>query len=281
MLAQIPGVTVMVYQTDQLFNMYRLKSQLSPADDGYLGQLAPRKLLLQVKIAPERNVYGFTVDGQKKIIPKKNMAENPVNGKLYELKINTRVNDDKTCCCAPYPHNNLRLAEQLDTTPQHQLRMTGAVQIWEIAVISQHGDFFLTVQPTRRAVCFRYQEIRLYPSFIETWPQMNEYLVSLLPRDVTPADISFFQEDPQVMHRGRSDEGTVKWYNEAWGVGCLLTDNGAVRVHWSEIETKKHPQRAYLKAGEVVHFKNIRPLPQAGRGSAFDREAVGVTTPVR
>lgn len=254
-------VQVSVFQNDK---------RIQVADDGYLGRLGEDSLLLQVDISPDFPVHGFTVDGNKDLVPKKNMLEEPTAGKRYQLKIPVQKGD-RGGYYTTYPANNLRLVEQLADHPD--FAVTAAVRIWEIAVISQNGEFFCTTQPTYEAECFlRDGGSYTYPRF-DKWPQLDECLVSLLPAGVTPNHISAYQPDEELDRNGLgNNDGVVQWFNFAQGLGALLVKEGTARVHWSQVP--RRPRRAYLEKGEKVCFKQLRlPKQTKARGTQFAKEA--------
>lgn len=258
---QIPGVTVRV-----IHRGYD-GTEIPVADDGYLGRLTTHALELHIRVEQGYRIDAFLVDGNKNVVAKKNLIEQPGSNKLYELTIPVHQKGTQSGFYVTYPTNNLRLAEQKET---------GTVQLWEIAVISQNGDFFLTIQPTYRVECYRHGNIIVYPYF-EKWLQMNDYLVSLLPSTVQPGPLDDYKVEPPLSTNGYTDnEAIVQWFNDAQGLGALVTNKGVARVHWGQVP--KRGRRAYLRPGEKVRFQELKPPTQTtARSTRFKWEATGVT----
>lgn len=257
-MSSIAGVTVAVFQNEK---------KVPVANDGYLGKLSTKPLVLQVTIAPERHdVHGFTVDGTKNVVPKKDVADDPTAGKIYQLKIPVQA-IGTSGAYTTYPTNNLRLVEGAEV---------GTANIWELAVVSQNNDFFLTQQLTYQADCYVQKGQATYPRF-ENWPQLNEFLVPLLSPNLVLEPIEAYQADEMLPTSGLGNfDGIVQWFNDAQGLGALVTKNGVARIHWSQLP--KRPRRAYVRGGEKVRFQQLRlPKQTKERPTGFKKEAVGVT----
>jgi len=86
-------------------------------------------------------IYAFNVDGQKNVTLMKNRST--VGSRRYYRLCITIINEG----ISPYtkhPSNNLRLLEFDNKT-------SGLFRIWEAAVVSQHGEFYLSMQITYQA----------------------------------------------------------------------------------------------------------------------------------
>lgn len=268
-MQQINGVQISVLSND---GKLRLLSA-----DGLIGH-PDATFYLQARVAPNCHLYGFTVDGAKKVVNKKNVLAEPNSGKLYELKVSVYKND-RGQPYTVYPNNNLRLVEQLGRDGTAQFDANGRVRIWEIGLVAQRGLLFLTVQPTYEAECHQDRHgTRLYPYFAH-WPQLNRYLVSLLPTSVVPSPLCNYEPEPESGHNGLElNEGLVAWYNDAHGLGCIVTRQGNAKVHWSEIRTRRaHTSRVFLLDGEKVNFSSLQsPRKTSTRPTGFKLEAIGV-----
>lgn len=265
-MGAIPEVTVEVVFDGEM---------LTPDSDGYLGLLCPdAEFVVKIGVGPGTWIHGFMVDGKKNVKPAKNHVQNLESGKLYRFKVPFRQGETTGEYSTVYPDNNLRLAQfRVD---QPDFLETGAVQLWEVAVVTQHGKLFLTEQATYHVACYedRGQTV-VYPQF-GNWPQVNDYLVPLLPPGLTLRRLSSFQPNGHQADTPRNlgdKEGVVQWFNLAQGIGALSTRQGGVLVHWRQVLPR--PRRAYLEQGEPVRFTALRK-PSSSR-TTFKLEAVGVT----
>jgi cold shock CspA family protein len=264
---KITGVTVSVL--DEQGN------PINVAVDGYLGRLDGKRVVLQAVIDdPNRRTYAFLRDCKYKIAKKR--AIDFDGGWKHRLIVSIQQND-KGVHYTLHPANNLRLAE---FSMDNDFYNTGAVTLWSIAVISQKGEFFLTIQRGNESRCHKDGGGNItYPDFEEEWPELNEYLLGLLPYSVNPvAHVNDYTIDEEIPVTGMADdEGIVQWYDEAQGVGSIATNKGDAKVHWSQIE--RRPRRAFLAPEERVRFSGLRKPKNThvGRETTFGIEAVGVT----
>lgn len=268
----IPGVQISVFANND--------KPLAVASDGFISCSDEAGLLLQVSLDPNRHLFAFTVDGTKNVIPKKQEEglPNQTNQRLYQLRVSVAKNE-RGQPYTRYPDNNLRLVEQLGRDTTCRFDADGRVRIWEIAIVAQRGSLFLTLQPTYEVECYRDKRGACFYPFFSHWPQLNKYLVSLLPASVMPAPVDTYTPELLPNLNGLGDnEGLVAWFNEAQGLGCLQTKKGNARVHWSQILARRpHHRRAFLQAGEKIYFDRLQP-PQkiSARPTAFKLEAIGV-----
>ncbi|MDP3997970.1 MAG: hypothetical protein U1C49_02870 [Candidatus Andersenbacteria bacterium] len=261
-----------------VFNVLRDGKELLIQEDGYLGRLEPGKITVRIEAEPPYIVDGFVVDGSKNVIPKKNLAADPEAGKIYQFKVEVKQNDDGVCFTR-FPANHMRLAKPYARSTLGWFDVDYFVRIWEIAVISQAGEFFLTVQQTYEAEAFRDSRgAKVYPQF-DGWPQMNDWLVSLCPDNFFLPPINDYQPDEvEPLDRLAENEAVVDWFNFAQGLGCLkLSDGRAARVHWCQLIDRR-PVRAFLLPGEHVHFDRLAaPVQTQVRSTRFEWEANGVS----
>jgi hypothetical protein len=246
---------------------------LSVDADGYLGMLAPGLALLETHILPDLDVYGFEVNGKKNVMLKKDWAPSmmpPNKGKVYQTKVQV-VRDMKGFCCTKYPDNHMRLLE---------LIKGGKFRVWEIALVSQHGHFFLTTQRVYEASCYRNGQQIVCPYFEgepHKWPQLVQLLRQLLiERMVELKPISEHLPDPKPSADGLFlGTGRVLWWNFAQGLGAIITPEGVARVHWSNVVPRG--RLAFLTRGEIVRYRSLRTLvPTRFHQPTLDKEAIGV-----
>jgi len=250
----LEGVSVSVAHNGQ---------DLAIGERGYLGRLPIGKALLDVLLAQPKNIHGFTVDGRKNIVPKKNLADEGKQEKHYQLNVRIEQLESGTCITR-YPWNHMRLLVVEESC---------MVQIWEIALISQNGNFFLTTQQTHRVRCYEKDGKIVCPRL--KWPQMDEFLNNL-PRGQFGSlmPMAEYQPDPEEPTSDRLEpgQGFVVWSNFAGGTSAIITKKDAARVHWSQIRGR-HPL-AFLRGGEIVTFTSlIKPEGD----TSFENEALGVT----
>lgn len=249
--------------------------ELTVEDDGYIGNIPSGiQVFVQVEVKPGADIYGFDVDGTKNVKLKKDWApyflEN-CDGRLYSMQVHTKRSEDGFACTW-YPQNHMRLLE-LD-------RSTGGFKIWEIALISQGGDFFLTTQQTYEARCFRKEDKVVCPRF-EAWTQLVAFLGELFAENAENlAPVSEYEPERELnAEQFLPSQGRVLWWNSAQGVGAIITPEGAARVHWTQVSGR--PRLSYLVKGEVVKYEELVAPRQTNpnRQTRFQKE-VRVVTPL-
>ncbi len=244
---------------------------LEVQDDGYLGKLVPGQALIEVYVLPGCNIYGFTVDGKKNVVPKKDwalLARPPKEGKHYKARVQIKTSLEGVYH-TEYSDNNLRLLE---------LNSDGNVRIWEIALISQGGDFFVTIQQTYTVCCYSDGQKVVCPRFDEKWPSIVKLLGKLLGDKVKGlAPVKEYQPEPEpTVDDLAPNTARVLWFNLArGGIGAITTPEGEARVYWKQV-TKRN-RLAFLVPGEVVRYESLgTPFQTRARPTAFKKQAVGV-----
>jgi cold shock CspA family protein len=238
--------------------------------DGYLGKLTSGKALIEVYIQPGYDLYGLEVDGKGNVILKKDwgpLQKPPLEGKYYKKTVSI-MKDVKGRYCTKYPNNNMRLLE---------LRKNGELRIWQIALISQGGLFFLTVQQQYKMRCYREGGKVVCPPQPREWPQLVELLNRLLVDKITElSPITEYQPEPIPKANGLIPGiGRVLWWNFAMGLGAIDTREGQASVHWSKVAPRG--RLAYLIPGELVKYRSLRPrTPKLPHKTSFRKEAIGV-----
>ncbi len=236
--------------------VYYNGQRLLPKRDGYLGQLAPGRLTL-VATTSDNNTYPFVVNGPKEIT-----LLNSDEAPHYQIKMTIASTQDGVCH-TKYPANNLRLL---------RIGLSGKIQIWEIAAISQHGEFFLTAQCTYQTRCYRDNGRIRCPKFEEgpkKWPQLQELLGELLAPEIAQLPQISKYRPAKLAPNGLGltpNTGRVLWYNAAQGLGAILTPSGVARVHWTQIVQRG--RRRYLRKGKLISYSSLVSLliPKAQPG---------------
>lgn len=273
MIEKIKGVSIEIFFDGQ---------PLGVEEDGYAGKLkAGGRATIKVVISPERDdVYGFIVQGrQKEVVEKSNKAAEmrlPQEGKIYTLKIPVEESRSDYGIAHTYSNTNNMQLTQLDAD--------GSFQMWKIALISQAGDFFLTVQKTYNGRCYRDGDRVVCPMFDtrfgarKNWLSMIEFLAKLLAGKIENLDpITEYKPEPEVTADGlEKNTGQVLFWNFASQNGAIITSEGeVVSAYWKEVPAR--PRLRYLIPGEVVKFDSLGSHPQKfERPSEFKKRAVGI-----
>ncbi len=295
---KIPGVTLEVFKQNR---------QLVPESDGYVGQLYSGQATILAVIDQDADVtvgifrqgndhyqklWNWLVDPAQIPAPTVQAQQqkrqeflgdrNFVDGSsVYGVKIPLRVwnHNGHPVNTVHYPENMLALAQYKRDAGQ----LTGRVHVWEVALVSQNGEFFLTVHrhyniPACRSVstgriCFpRLQKHRL----------LERILVDNAPSDIplVPAEDIVPVERAQVQNLGRYEGIVENWYAPR-NMGCIVTAQGSARVHWSNVPPR--PRLRFLKEGERVKFAELRVPPENPktewrkvRKARFKLEACGI-----
>jgi cold shock CspA family protein len=266
---RIDGITISLRQNEER----------KPVDaDGYVGILTTGTALIEVHIEPNVRICGLNIDGRKNVVLKKNLApltKPPSEGKFYQTKTQV-VMDIEGIRCTKYPDNYMGLLE---------LTEEGQLKFWEIALVSQLGYFFLTVQQIYRTDCYHDGERIVCPFFEgkpHKWPQLVQLSVQLLTEMQNKLKpISEYRSEPEpAVYDLDPNKGRVLWWNRAQGLGAIVTSEGEARVHWKGIkQTRLRSRLAFLTAGEIVQYQSLRPTPIPPfkeRRTSFKWEAVDV-----
>ncbi|MBI1957084.1 MAG: cold shock domain-containing protein [Candidatus Niyogibacteria bacterium] len=244
--------------------------------DGYLGHLQEQRAIIEVRVE-SLDIIGMDVDHQNNVRAKKNWSEG-IGIKIYRQKVPFGTSKNGWLY-APHPGNKLQLLE---------VDERGRLVRWEVALVSQNGEFFLTTQKARDMACGWDGDAFLCGALEKSWPQLYDFVVDFLSgRYDLFARLPDIQEyldavgkESELPDASRfifiSHTGYVLWYNLANGLGAILTADGEARVHWTQIAPRE--RFAYLEKGEMVSFQGLRKPDTGGsRSTSFKHEAVGVT----
>ncbi len=289
-LLRIPGVSLEVYKE---------RHQLIPEDDGYLGQLWSGSAVVMAVIDPNaRHMVGIFRDGCDHYIKQKDWLNNPTTEsqqrchelylagrkfaegtKVYGIKTPLRVDENQSINTVHYPENMLMLA-QFGHNSSGQL--TGEAVIWKIALVSQGGAFFVTTQEAYKVRAYANDKGKTcFPRF-GGHKQLESLLVATAPESLPCLPLPSFVPDQKIEMNGlKSNEGVVERWYDARNMGCIITSQGAARVHWSEVPER--PRRRFLVEGERVQFADLRQPPKnlptqwrKARKARFKLQAHGV-----
>jgi len=235
---------------------------------GHVGYLeAGQSALLEILFSSDREIWPVRVDGQKNIVPARNDSEME-DVVLCRTAINIKESQSGVAH-TQYPDNHVRLLRRVDA---------GVVELWEVALVSQDGSFWVTAQKTYSiAVGLDENEEFYCPQFEERWPQLVSFLSELLAGEELPALANSAADAAADTSDLGPNKGTVLWWNSAQQMGVIATMKGNARVHWSQI-VAQNGSRRFLVAGQRVVFHHLRrPKTNPGsRPTGFKKEAIGV-----
>lgn len=242
--------------------------------NGYIGEVMSECVLsLRALVAPEKKdrVFGLNVDGRKNVVLKKNLNPDHDGPAIYQAGIQVKYNGE--VFHTEYPNNHLRLLT---------LGEAGNVQIWEIAIISQNGQFFVTRQKTWDTWCYHDDDRLACPLFegLKGWPQMVAVLGNLFAEKLgeLPPISEKKKEDPNRNDAKvfAENHGFVIWFNLAQMLGVIKTTEGPARAHWTNI-VRNNGGPAHLKQGELVSYDWLRPpVMTKGRETSMKFDAIGI-----
>lgn len=295
----IPGVRLEVYKQQRL---------LTPEVDGYVGRLfSGFAVILAVVDASVQKTICIFRDGQDQYVLQKDLMTIPplrygrfppkpaqqflmnllagrsfeLSTQVYGLRIPLQVDEDRSVNRVSYPENMLMLA-QYCCGDRSNLTDPDRVRVWKVALVSQLGEFFLTVKEAYNVTVFqRGESVLQIPRFAEH-RQLEQLLLANAPENFR----SCSSHDDQVLGNQTvkglaSNEGVVERWYDARNMGCILTARGPARVHWSEVPSR--PRRRFLVEGERVRIGTLgapRLNPRTDwrkmRKSRFKLQAYGV-----
>jgi cold shock CspA family protein len=251
--------------------------ELRPEEDGYLGRekigLGQFEFRCLIQKREELMPFCFNVDGKKNINLMKDRSED--NSIVIFSKKIPIIRNNFNILITRYPENNLRIL-----IPEKD----GKFEIWEAAIVSQDGLFFLTTQMTYEAKCFKGEggEV-ICPRFErETkWPQLME-IVKPIFEGVELSPISEYIAPSPLKAEGLAkNQGRVVWWSLSQGLGAILLDKEGIlaRVHWRGIQPNpKGGRLRALKSGQRVSYqKAVFLTPTGAKPTSFPLEVKGVT----
>jgi len=257
---EINGVQVFLVDHDQ---------RIEVGHDAYLGELTPGKVKLQVVTNRDKDVRVYHVDGQKNIISSRQKG-----GRTY-VTVVPIINEEDKSPFTRYQDNNMRLLE-LDS-------VIGKFRTWEIALVSQDGHFFATIQQIYEAQVFQAGNYPVCPFFMDkdhNWPQMVDFVTKIFFDKVdklSPISEYMPPTQPQISDLANfGNLGFVLWWNCSMGMGVIQTAQGSARVYWSQVE--RNNALLFLKKNEAVTYEELRDVSNGNgqRKTAFKKEAINV-----
>ena len=280
----IPGVTLEVYKQDRL---------LTPESDGYVGKLYSGFATILAVINPDADkTIGFFRDGQDHYSQQKdwlmdpNLCPTPImkekqakrreflvgrsfdtDAKAYGVKIPLHVyhHGGQPVNMVNYPENTLSLAQYV----RQNKGLTSRVHVWEVALVSQYGEFFLTVHRHYNiAACKSIRGHRYFPRLTRGHPLLERLLLDNAPEGlplIPGEDLVPIERNQPDKSLGRYEGIVESWYTPR-NMGSITTCQGSARVHWTDVPAR--PRLRYLQEGERVKFSDLR-VPPKNPGTDF------------
>lgn len=216
----------------------------------YLPELAAleKQVLISVHVLPDCNIFGFSVDGKKNIIPKKNHSTQRAKGvKVYRKIIPIhRKNEIFTL----YNENNLRLLE---------IGTGGYFAVYETAIVFQKDLGFLTTQRVYEDFVFKSGKELFCPEVDGKWPQLITFMKSIYMQSGIDDLPCFSGYNPFVKKADNINlddgVGIVKWFNVARGFGVISTNKGDTFFHYKDVDSSR--LLVCPTAGEEVLFEEL------------------------
>lgn len=229
---------------------------IKPQEEGFLGSRLPGKQAgIEVTLDPDCAFHPFTVDREKNVHLLNGIAL-PGGKRQYDIKVPFAVTS-QGIKYTQYQSNNLRLLNILEKNKGEKTR----VVVWEIAIISQGGDFFLTCQRIYRDFLYNDGGNISCPQ-LANWTSLMEWIGQLVKVNKLP-----LREELRDYHQEniRQDispgQGIVKYFNLANGVGEIWIHKGQlpvpVVVHQSQIIGKPGVHLRCLRTGDLVRYSSL------------------------
>lgn len=303
-LPKIPGVSVEVFKQDR---------RLAPEEDGYVGELFSGHAALVAVVDPKASpTFGFLRKGddtytktwdwlvpaeqipvprvqeqqrtrQALLVGRSFDADTQIYGTRIELR--TFKHGNRAFNVVNYPDNTIGLIQYV----RDPSGLTGRVHVWEAALVSQYGHFFVTVhQHYNIPACRSLADGRIcFPRLRSGHRQLESLIIKNSPgvlplisaKDVVP------QESTQIEGLGRSEGVVDRWYAPR-NMGSIFTNKGKARVHFSDVPAR--PRLRYLVEGERVKFAELRVPPlnpetewRKVRKTQFGLQVYGIEFPER
>lgn len=285
----IPGIELAVFKEER---------KLPVGTHGQLGQMSSGHIILDATIPVGSRFSGFIRHGNDTYIaqrdwanlpeyPKKSFQQEmkkvvaarslPAGTKVYGVKMPLEVSDDGQENFTSYPNNMLCLAELVMDSG----KLTNLVNVWKVAVVSQHGEFFLTVQKAYDGlVCVRADDGDVWFPRLAKHESLNDLLVGLMPEDAPFLSSADYVEPEEDLPNGLGqNEGIVTSFYEARGIGTIVTyvddQRVNVRVWWGDAPIRNG--RKFLVPGERVAYDRLEAPFQSKRETSLGRQARGIS----
>jgi len=263
MFDQIPGVMTTLKISGR---------SVEVPENGWVGELrCRRKVVLEINVRPDTPIFGINIwerKGKKIVSLRKNLAEviSPGwEGKFYERWIPVKFDNEETH--TEYLTNHQDLIGLVKESP-------GLFFVWEIALVSQKGSFFLTTQKVFGGRCYRDgDKMVAHPYFSNDehdWSQLLDFVGNLFKDQIQEfLPIEAHKPGPPLSGDDlKSRKGRVIWWNFAEGKGMIQIKQGLARVDWPEVKPRNN--FSYLLPDELVSYALVKN-PCDGNGESIGR----------
>lgn len=270
---QIPGVSLDVYKQNRL---------IRPESDGYVGQFFSGFASVLAVIDPCADSSVLTIgvfrDGQDHYVLQKDWLNNPrteaqqqahkmylasrsfaPETKVYGVKVPLRVSERNVQNTVHYPENMLMLAQYYHAG--HTNSSPGYVLVWKIALVSQNGEFFLTVQEAYDVMICQTEGSKRKIPRLQGHRQLEQLILANAPENFRAytSGLDKMPDSPLVNELGKNEGVVERWY-AARNMGCIITTEGPARVHWSDVPPR--PRLRYLVPDERVNIADLSVPPK-------------------
>ena len=250
----IPGVTVELAYDDGQPLLYL-------ATNGYIGDHLRDGDVTRLKatLKVEGLYYmGVKIDETTNLVTRLEDKSTATGQVIYEQELEV-YSDRKGVAHTRIDNNSIRI---VGVSP------TGECVLWNIAVVSQEGLFFLVFQTMANDLAFREGDGVSIPGFQVTpkWVCLGQFLEDLLSdpevlSQLTLKDVTEYRPAPAVSFV----DGRVKWYSLRQQRGAIQTPKGDAVVRWGTVPKRDDGLR-YLVPGEVVSDYSLRSIASQGKG---------------
>jgi len=264
-MAEDVDIKVMMWQEGTEVEFGEGGKIVSPVKEG--------PLKLDVSLYTEGYV-AFIVDGAKNITVCRNVSEEPSQSRhILSVPVKRRQGDLSTA----YPQNHLKVLQVVD-------ERRGLFAVIEIAIVSQRGHHWGTVQETWRTRFHCAADGHLHEPQFPDWSQGQEFFRDYMPNVTDPCKEEW-KELEVDMDGVTAQTGRVIWFNQAQQMGAIRLagqyEDGrdrVIRVHWRELGVAESGDRNYLEVEQLVNVWGLKkPHMREGRTTVFREEASGVT----
>lgn len=253
------------------------RTYLDPGDNNFLGNNFQPGDQLRIELIPRGNFFVVKEDRDKNLgVIKGRNTEEGENIYVKGVHIHsTRTGQPST----KWPGNHAKII-YLDRNDKNGYEF----RLWEVGIVTQCREnvssFFLTEQLVYQSQMFRDEHGRItMPGFtnFKDWPQIQDHVDLMIEPSSLPV-ISGVNIKPERSIKLRNGTGQVIWYSLAYQVGAIMTAEGPVRCHWSEINSDDRFR--FLKEGQKVKFNKLVEAVNSYRWpriTNFKFDAVGIT----
>jgi len=277
---QIPGGEIRILRNDK---------QVSFDEEGFLGRFSEGKLTLSILTNPvfeDVRIAGLVVN------------EKPGEPLTVAVNIGIKGEDDKELHSRPVgivyshhygcavTHSNRNYLSFLELKPASR---GGGLVLWEVAIVSQKGNFFVTVQDKYRASVFLHDGRVTCPE-MSRWPELVS-VIDTLYRETGDAGYAGIQhlasaediaeqshrEELRLLNRKQIKKGEAKvvFWDERKVFGVLQAPDREARFSIGQAVPRPGQRRVHFDPGETVFVKSYQRNKEANEGQ-IQWDAVGV-----